>query len=371
MDKKSNGIVSGIAISIASVLLLFVIIEVILRLVNYNPIGRLTDDERAIFIRPSANPARIYEATPNTTGRGWGTEISINSHGFRGNEYAVEKPPGIFRIVVIGDSIAFGNGLVAGTEFPAVLEKQYREAGQAVEVLNLALGGYDTLQEIATLEDIGLKFKPDLVILAYCINDIGVASGNAHYIESLKKYQSPLYKLRTAQLIQIQIDRIMMIRYTEKANDKQQFYITYRDQLADISDDSELAARQDHLQRILASSPAKYPFTYDYTDAVHVQRLRFSLQKLHALQQASGFRAMAVMTPYLLEDEISQPAYEAVYGIVAHEFERLGIPLIDFYSPFKKAGLSSLLNKKNDGVHPNASGHEIIAKEIYRTISTR
>lgn len=371
MEKKSREILVGASLSIASLVVFLAILEIILRLAGYNPIGQLVNDpERSLFIRPSTNPDRVYEATPGASGRGWGTDISINSHGFRGREYVIDKPDGVFRIVVIGDSIAFGNGLDAGEAFPTVLENKYRSAGKNVEVLNLALGGYDTLQEIATLEEIGLSFKPDLVVLAYCINDIGIASGNAHYIEGLKKYRSVIYKLRTAQFLQIQLDRVSMIRYTGQANSSEEFSRTYQNRLADISSDIGLEQKRLHLQTALANSNSQTPFTHDYTDTLRLQRLRYALQKLQTLQDEHKFKTMAMLIPYLIEDKESSPIYQAVYDIIEYEFGQHHFPLLDLYPVFSTAGLSTLINRNNDGVHPNATGHRIIAETLYKTIST-
>lgn len=370
MKKKSRGILVGLFLSIASLFAVLAVLEIILRLAGYNPIGQLVNDpERGLFIRPSDNPDRVYEAAPYASGRGWGTDISINSHGFRGRDYVIDKPDDVFRIVVIGDSIAFGNGLDAGEEFPRVLEQLYTSGKKKIEVLNLALGGYDTLQEVATLEEIGLPFKPDLVILAYCVNDIGIASGNAHYIENLKKYRSVFYKLRIAQFVQIQLDRASMIRYAKQANSSEEFFRIYQDRLADISGDAGLEQKRQFLQALLTSG-SQTPFTHDYTDTLRLQRLRYALQKLRALENEHQFKTMAVLIPYLIEDKNSSRIYQAVYDIIEYEFAQHHIPLLDLYPVFSKVGLSTLVNRSNDGIHPNAVGHRIIAETLYKTIST-
>ena len=58
---------------------------------------------------------RVFEAgrafervVPDQIGR---FEYRINSKGFRGEETPYEKPPGVYRIVLIGDSNAFGYGV--------------------------------------------------------------------------------------------------------------------------------------------------------------------------------------------------------------------------------------------------------------------
>jgi len=365
-----SDVVSALLLVSASILFTSGVLELGLRFAGYDPFRPVQDEMRDIFLRLSSNPDRIYEAVPNTHGRGWGTDVVINRHGFRGHDYELQKPAGTFRIMDIGDSIAFGNNLQSGEEFPSVLETMYVTSGQRVEVMNLALGGYDTLQEVAALEDTGLAFKPDLVILAYCINDITVASENANYIARLKTYRSPLYRSRLAQFIRVQLDKIEMVRSMKKFKNERTFGQTYKDRLANIDNDPLLDQLRMKLRQDIASAHHDYPFTKDYTDDIHLRRLRYGLQKLHALQTREGFRTIALVIPYLLENDESGPLYQDVYAIIGHELDRLSIPAINLYPVFSQAGFPSLINRKDDGLHPNARGHVIMADELYKTIST-
>jgi lysophospholipase L1-like esterase len=97
---------------------------------------------------------------------------AANRLGYRDRDWPVTKPAGTFRVVVLGDSIAEGMGVddVADT-FPARLERDLRAAGRPVEVLSFAVTGYNTAQEVETLAARALAFRPDLVLLAYCLND--------------------------------------------------------------------------------------------------------------------------------------------------------------------------------------------------------
>lgn len=86
-----------------------------------------------------------------------------NSLGIRGPEVAVPKPADRFRIVVVGDSVAWDeNGFVK------LLHD--RLAGRP-EIVNAAIPGYTTYQERVLLERDLLALEPDLVLLQYCLND--------------------------------------------------------------------------------------------------------------------------------------------------------------------------------------------------------
>ncbi len=92
-----------------------------------------------------------------------------------------EKDKNKYRIVVLGDSFTAGNGvekeedgyvsrLVKILNEGAILKKQgYNE----VEVLPFAGAGINSVQELAILKEMAISYRPDLVILQYCDNDMG------------------------------------------------------------------------------------------------------------------------------------------------------------------------------------------------------
>jgi lysophospholipase L1-like esterase len=125
----------------------------------------------------SADPRLLFEPVPHLKYHGDPTEFyeyegESNSLGYRDREHEVAKPPGTYRIAVLGDSIAAGYR-IARTEdaFPVRLETLLRAAGLPVEVLSFAVTGYNTEQEVETLRVRALQFAPDLVLVAYCHND--------------------------------------------------------------------------------------------------------------------------------------------------------------------------------------------------------
>jgi lysophospholipase L1-like esterase len=91
----------------------------------------------------------------------------INELGYRGTAYAKEKPQGTFRIVILGDSTGFGWGVSELDTFSAIIDREL----PSTEVINLSLSGYGTDQSFLKFVDIGIGFKPDLVILQISHND--------------------------------------------------------------------------------------------------------------------------------------------------------------------------------------------------------
>lgn len=91
--------------------------------------------------------------------------IRTNEKGLRDRPHAYAPEPGVFRIVVIGDSFMEAYQVEFEESFPYLLQETL--ADRRVEVINLGVGGYGTAQEYLYLRDEGLRYQPDLVILAF------------------------------------------------------------------------------------------------------------------------------------------------------------------------------------------------------------
>jgi len=143
---------------------------------------------RALATRGTANDLRglheprpdrpwLYGLRPGVEGQlsvSGSVRYRINTDGFRDRLYQRPKPPGTFRIVVLGDSITFGYGVEVRDTFPKLLEAQLAELApdQKFEVLSLGVNGYNPYNEAALFADIGVTYEPDLVLVQFCINDL-------------------------------------------------------------------------------------------------------------------------------------------------------------------------------------------------------
>jgi len=116
--------------------------------------------------RASHDPRLIYEFVPGKT-------CGVNSLGFMDQEREFVRPSNTFRMVLIGDSIAQGQGVPRRARFGNLIETglQARYPYRSHEVINLARTGYSTSQELVVLESIGMRFQPDLILWSYVLND--------------------------------------------------------------------------------------------------------------------------------------------------------------------------------------------------------
>lgn len=128
-------------------------------------------------------PNTSFELNYDSNPRGYfdqtgGLRYRINGYGFRGPDYPLAKPPGVQRIVLIGDSFAFGEGVRFEHTLGERLERRLNDRGGGaapVEVLNLGVGGAGTLSELSYLRHRGIALEPDLVLWLYVLNDAGAA----------------------------------------------------------------------------------------------------------------------------------------------------------------------------------------------------
>lgn len=101
----------------------------------------------------------------------------INPEGLRDYPHAVENPANRPRILCLGDSVTYGYGLPPLQAYPWQLQ-QYLQPKMNAEVFNMALPGWATRQQHLAWHRLGAKYKPNLVILGICLNDIAEMQNN-------------------------------------------------------------------------------------------------------------------------------------------------------------------------------------------------
>ncbi|UCF35115.1 MAG: SGNH/GDSL hydrolase family protein [Phycisphaerales bacterium] len=104
----------------------------------------------------------------------WAGWVRINRQGYRGPEVAEEKAPDEFRILFLGDSVAFALRTDYEDSFVARIERALKERADmpVVTTVNMSVSGYSPWQEYICLKRQGLKFRPDLVVHCFCLNDV-------------------------------------------------------------------------------------------------------------------------------------------------------------------------------------------------------
>ena len=109
-------------------------------------------------------PGAYYRHTKEGFSEGY-----INSHGFRDYERFYKKPENSVRILILGDSYVEALQVALENAFPALLEKKLNGNSTATkfEVLNLGQSGFGTADAYMRYLNFGVKYSPDLVLLAF------------------------------------------------------------------------------------------------------------------------------------------------------------------------------------------------------------
>lgn len=98
--------------------------------------------------------------------------ITINAVGYRGEAVGPKPAPGRRRVVLLGDSVAFGLKVDDRETYAAAVSG----SDSGFEVVNLAVQGYGPGQSLLRLERLGLSLHPDVVVLGFCLaNDFADA----------------------------------------------------------------------------------------------------------------------------------------------------------------------------------------------------
>jgi lysophospholipase L1-like esterase len=324
-----------LALAATSLLLTLAAAEGLIRLAGLAPEVGLVEHGR---YRLSPDPLLGFEPIPRQTfARDPAGHFDYagrsNSLGFRDREHAVAKPPGVYRIVVLGDSV--GAGLkVARTEdtFAPLLEGLLRERRLAAEVINLSVDGYNTQQEVEILRQRGLRFAPDLVLVAYTLSDRERLDGNifetlldAYYGGAERGWRGDL----PAWLAPSALARFVAYRVLPPRR---------------ISDYGKRMKIEAALAR---------------TSGDTVEQ---SFARLNRLAGREGFAVLVAIFPYFPRTYEGY-AYRPEHELAARRARRQGFAVVDLLPAMERcrAAVGSL---RVESFHPNARGHRCAAEAL-------
>lgn len=99
-------------------------------------------------------------------------QVRLNSYGFRGPEIP-KKLEDEYRIIALGDSHIYGQGLADESLLTTVLQDGLNDLGHKrfYRIINMGVRGYSINNELAVLKKIAVSLNPDHVILFFSVND--------------------------------------------------------------------------------------------------------------------------------------------------------------------------------------------------------
>lgn len=297
-------------------------------------LGLLLTAEISLRVIGLGNPP-IYEASdeygyrfiPDQDITRFSSRIYFNAHGLRSGEISQMPPPGVVRVLCLGDSITYGGALTTQKKtYPYLLEArlQGRSPGK-FEVLNASAPSWGIRNEESYIAKHGI-YNSSIVVLQIGTDDLftGKSSGDA-------VGRSPQYP------------------------DKRP-----------VSAIGELFARYIRLpwvNRPLTAS--RETETARPGPSETFQENLESLEEIHRYVAAEGARLVIVLMERLSDAAKSSERYDAAEEIVAEWCDMEGIPFANLGKIFRAHGGDILFR---DDIHPNEQGNKVLAEGVTRLV---
>jgi lysophospholipase L1-like esterase len=327
VSRSRIGVPWGAALlCVASLAVSLVATEVVLRVLGHH--GAPGSVISNIYV--VGDPILDWRYVPNSERREGRVEYRYNAAGFRDRDHAIEKPPGTFRLVVIGDSVAEGFGVEWPGVFASLLQSRL---GPRCEVINVAASGLNTPQEVHLLEQVGLRYGPDVVIVNFVLNDVDFYTqfAAAKRFEERKDAEIGTLGLRIDPRLKRLLKSSAVIYFVKERVENLQGRLFGREQL-------------DHYSRIWSSAENR-------------EKVRQGFARLAELRKEGRLDIVVVIWP-LLADYTRYP-FRWIHEWVGREAAAAKLPVIDLLETFSRVPYRELQVTAEDNVHPNAVGHRL------------
>lgn len=291
------------------------------------------------------HPTRLWANRPGFEGSYKGLYVRINSHGCRGPEVPYERTPGEQRLLILGDSIPFGYRVNEDDCFVWRIPELAREARLAkpVTVVNAGVQGYSPWQEYDLLKTEGLRYRPDLIVLTFCVNDV------------LSKYQLVPFGGRSVGHRPIEPSRLEHFGLYRMAQSMLMDYL-YGSRRARAR-----RARRFGFRRLINEPTAP--------DVVEGWRVTLeNMAKIVALAGNHDIPIVLVVFPHTDQLILYPPDKAIPQAKLARFAEEAGVPMLDLLPLFRLALAEPGVKIDDlfvDPLHPNPRGHALVAEAIF------
>ena len=282
-----------------------------------------------------------FKGIPFAQGTSYNCETNVaykhNSRGWRDTEHAVEKKPGIYRVLMLGDSFVWGVGVGQEDVLTYVLE----DIGDNLEVLNVSFPRWATVNEYQYFETEGIHYKPDMLVVVFFVGNDLIGNG-AYEKAGYKGWEPPT---------------------SEK---KEYVFLSYKY----IQDHSRIYRRWKRKRRDLKMKWGLKPIFTEYDeDSEEWKATTKWIDKFKALANKEGVELLFVLAPEKEQFFISKGRYKPQKMLIDY-MEKKNIAYLDLLPVFEERCGKTGQNKgyfRYDG-HWNELGHRIAAEEIYEFI---
>ncbi|MGH7893188.1 MAG: SGNH/GDSL hydrolase family protein [Candidatus Binatia bacterium] len=272
----------------------------------------------------------------------------INELSIRHAEITMPKPAGVFRVVVLGDSIPWDRG-----GFVSSLAGQLAARG-SVEVVNAAVPGYTSYQEVRFFGRYLLRTEPDLVVWTYCLND------NHRFLHRFDAAAQMLFTPEAMESLEIRSWWDWIVSRS---------YVLSSLRLGLLGHRRAVSAAQ-----VAFSWEARPDFNIawkDYSWRAYAGHLREMVRLLDARRA----RLAVVIFPYEPQLDVRTRRDVRDYALkpqaqLLRLCRKYDVPCLDLYPTFE-AAYDRGAKLYRDQIHLNEEGHRLSAAEILRFLDDR
>lgn len=257
----------------------------------------------------------------------------FNSVGWRDVEHPVKKPENTFRILGLGDSYLYGQGVrfedICFTKLSGELSSVV--APRRLELINAAVNASNTEFQRDLLQKRGLMYEPDLVIVHFVLNDV----------ESMRDLFVPGAKIEFG------------VEYTAIYEQK--------DSLSDVSSLWSWS-RQKWLRSVRAHAYLTECLESFSENSLKWRRCQAALDDIQRQCQESHAGLLVVVFPFFHDLDGDYP-FQPIHDAVTAHCRKRSIPLLDLRDAYRNFNGPELWVHPTDQ-HPNEKAHAIAAEEI-------
>lgn len=284
---------------------------------------------------------------PGATGN-WFGAVTINKQGLRGPAVPYEKAPGEFRVLFLGDSITFCQGVPYDEGFVMRLQKKLQDdmPDRKVTTVNAGVSGYSPWQELRWLQREGYKYKPDLIIQGFCLNDVTSKYGLLRFGGTDEAYE---VKQAASELEWSGLYRLF-----------REIRISWL-----LGGDRKAGARQ------AATLEVQSLFDNDGSPRVQKawQETLANMDKIVARAEADNVPLVIAVFPFLLQLPDTAPPARPQQRLTTYA-EKKHVTLCDVLPTMKTFARAHPQGPDLlwDRCHPTSAGHRLIADELYECL---
>ena len=321
---------------------------------------------------------RVRAHAPNFDG------TLTNQFGFNDVDYPLQKPSGVFRILVVGDSFSWAGGQQGN--YTALLERmfEHRDGAHKIDVINAGYPMTHPGEELEMVRKFGLQYNPDLVVLGVFVgNDFVDADPdrkriivNGIYLDISRSHE---HKLLGYPIVpQSRLLSFLKQKYQIWEESRRAKTEAVAKQPGSFSEETYLGIERSRLEFFNSSStrPKHLQKNVDYI-------LR-SIEEMDALLKSRNIRLVVAIYPD--EFQVNEPLLKAVFekyklkpedydlkfaqNLLKQFLDSKGIPSIDFLDRFHAEGKKKDLYVLRDS-HWNAAGNQLAAEILFEDLGKR